>query len=152
MSNCAKLKWNRKAKGLTQKQFADLVGLNVSTISKLEKDETAWLTIRPETEEKIYAQYTSMHSWQPDRPDKVLREINDDVEKEDEVMEEKKESVWPKHDIFYEPVKEIHNGLTEQDEKTKTLIEFAYEGLTEAKTHEEFVANINIIRRVLNRY
>ena len=45
--NCTKLKWNRKRLGLTQKQFAEKVGLHVMTINKLERDETAWAVMKP---------------------------------------------------------------------------------------------------------
>lgn len=142
--NCAKLKWNRKTMGLSQKQFAEKVELNVNTIKKLENDEEAWNTIRPETADKIYALYRSMGSWQPDNAHEVIQDIN----KESESAEKAKSK--PKKEIVHKPVK--NNGVNEQDQKTLTLIEFAYEGLKESKTHEDFVANIALIKRILSKY
>lgn len=100
--NCAKLRFNRRRLGLTQKKFADLVGLNVVAISKLERDETAWLTVKSETVDKIMAHYDSMASWQPDE-EAVRREVLglDEpeikevkiLESEPEVVEEKKQYI-----------------------------------------------------------
>ena len=44
------------------------------------------------------------------------------------------------------------NSLTVKDQKTLTLIEFAYEGLFEAETHEDFVANLKMIKRIIDKY
>ena len=33
-----------------------------------------------------------------------------------------------------------------------TLIEFVYEGLKESKTHEDFVVNINMLKRIIKKY
>lgn len=150
MGNCAKLKWNRKRLGLTQKQFAEKVGLHHLTIAKLEKDETAWATIMPSTEDKIYSFYEGMNSWQPERADKVIREINDELENGTEVVKE--EIVMkPEPVVVIEPV-HSENGLTQDDEKALILIEFAFEGLKESKTHEDFVANINMMKRIIKQY
>ena len=150
MGNCAKLKWNRKRLGLTQKQFAEKVGLHVLTIAKLEKDETAWATILPSTEDKIYSFYEGMNSWQPERADKVIREINDELETEQEVIKEEIVMV-PEPVVVNEPVHN-ENSLNKDDEKTLILIEFAFEGLKESKTHEDFVANINMMKRIIKQY
>ena len=90
--------------------------------------------------------YSSMASWQPERPDKVLREINEVVE-EPQVEE----------DVIMEPktvieVKSVQTGLSLQDEKMLALIEFAYEELTRAKTHEDFVISMQMLRKIMNRY
>lgn len=145
--NCTKLKWNRKRLGLTQKQLAEKVGVHVLTIGKLERDETAWATLQDTTVDKIMSFYSSMASWQPERPDKVLQEINEVIE-EPQVEEE----------VIMEPVVVIETkpvevkGLHKQDEKTLTLIEFAYEELTQAKTHEDFVISIQMLKKIVNRY
>jgi transcriptional regulator with XRE-family HTH domain len=149
MGNCAKLKWNRKRLGLTQKQFAEKVGVHVGTIQKLETDETAWGTIQQSTEDKISAFYDSMASWQPKRADKVVREIKDELNNESEVVKE--EIVIPEPVKVIEPVHN-DNGLTENDNKTLILMEFAFEGLKESKTHEDFVANINMMKRIIKQY
>lgn len=157
MGNCAKLKWNRKKLGLSQKEFAKQAGLNCATVNKLENDETAWLTVRRETEEKIYAMFEGVDAW--------------GLKKEDVIEENKTVSVdEPKNEAVtfgevtmimmeqetkqYESKKEepVHNGLNGHDRKILTLIEFAYEGLTESETHEDFVANINIIKRIIAKY
>lgn len=148
MGNCVKLKWNRKRLGLTQKTFAEKVGVSVQTISRLEQDETAWLTIRPETEDKICSMFDSMTSWQPERADRVIRETNGDMD--DTSVEE---TALSKPIVVCEAViKESHDGLNEKDEKTLILMEFAYEGLVAAETHEDFVANLNLINRILKKY
>lgn len=232
--NCTKLKWNRKRLGLTQKEMADKIGVHVLTIGKLERDETAWATLQDSTVDKIMSFYSSMASWQPEKADTVIREINDETDTyeyeeqdtEDVSLEqskcdillntrrtlgitqaelsvkvgvnektvrrlEKDESAWasvressvdkimafcskvsstkteelddtheisiPKEEPIMkpEPVTKItpsNNGLSKQDEKTLTLIEFAYEELTQAKTHDDFVNAITMLRKIMNRY
>lgn len=68
--NCQKLKFNRRRLHLTQQEFADLVGVHVSSIDKLERDETAWETIGSETIDKIVVQYSSMASYQPGKEER----------------------------------------------------------------------------------
>ena len=150
MGNCAKLKWNRRAKGLTQQQFADLCGVSKGTIAKLEIDETAWLTLRPDTEDKIVAQFTSPNSWKLSDKDihRGVKEIGAELAEDSDV---KVEVVAEPEAIIEKPVV-VHNGLTNEDLKVITLVEFAYEGLTQATTHDEFVANINLIKRIIKAY
>jgi transcriptional regulator with XRE-family HTH domain len=156
MGECAKLKWNRRAKCMSQKEFADLAGVSVGTIAKLERDESAWLTVRPETQDKIYAHYTSMYSWQPDRPDKVIRDINDisviDENEEvnvDEVIKEV-EKVWPKKTEIIEPEKK--KNIDKRDEKTLSLLTTIWTWLNESDSHEEFVENINMMKNIIDHY
>ena len=154
MGNCAKLKWNRKKLGLTQKQFADKAGLNVTTINKLENDETAWLTVQRETEEKIYKMYEGVDVW-------AIEPTNKGADKPVEPTEIKQDNKVLISEVTQEMVdrmaaeearvQKLHS-LTTHDNKIMTLMEFAYEGLTEAKSHEEFEANLNMIRRILNKY
>lgn len=110
MGNCAKLKWNRRALGLTQQQFADEAGVSVATIRKLETDETAWLTLRPDTEDKIVSKFTSS-------------------------------SVWNLSE------KDIHKGLREIGSEYVNL-----EDKKEAKTHDEFVVNAKLMKRIIKPY
>lgn len=91
MGMCAKLKWNRKRLKMSQQEFANLVGLSLSTIRKLETDETAWGTLKSTTVDKIYSHFDTMTSWQPERADRVIREINEE-EVESTVDEQKKNS------------------------------------------------------------
>ena len=144
--NSTKLKWNRRRLGLTQKEFADKVGVHVLTIGKLERDETAWATLKDSTVDKIMSFYSSMASWQPERADKVIQEINEVVgepEVEEEVI------MTPEPVIKTKPVED---GLHKHDEKTLTLIKFAYEELTQAKTHDDFAISIQMLKKIVNRY
>lgn len=148
MGMCAKLKWNRKRLKMSQQEFAKLVGLSMSTIRKLETDETAWGTLKSTTVDKIYYHFDSMASWQPERADKVIQEINSEMDESD--VEEK---AVPELPIVCEAViKEEDTGLTKQDEKTMTLLEFVHEGLKDCKNHDEFMVHINMIKRIVNQY
>lgn len=154
MGNCAKLKWNRKRLGLTQSEFAAKVGVCQYTICKLERDETAWATIRAETEDKIYAAFDNMASWQPERADRVIGEIAEEMKNEEviDIQEEVKEMYVESEPVVEKREGEVTDELRAVDIKTLTLIEFAYEGLKEASSHSEFVANIGMLRRVLAKY
>lgn len=66
MGRCEKLKWNRRKLGMTQKDLADKIGISVSTISKLETDETAWATVRDTTDDVISDIIHKLGSWQCD--------------------------------------------------------------------------------------
>ncbi len=59
MGRCARLKFNRRKLGLSQKEFAERVGLSVGTISRLETDETTWETIQDSTFDKINSIFES---------------------------------------------------------------------------------------------
>lgn len=147
--NCTKLRWNRKRLGLTQKEFAEKVGLHVLTIRKLERDETAWATLKDSTVDKIASFYEGMASWQPERPDKVIQEINDVIEEPyggEEVIIEPAPVIEQ-----MKPIKIVDN-LHKKDEKTLTLIEFAYEEITQAETHEDFVIAIQMLKKIVNKY
>lgn len=156
MGRCQILKHCRKELKLSQKQFADEVGLNVGTINKLENDESAWMTVRPDTEEKIQALIGTVDRWGRKH---LTKEDTSKVETKPveipetiqigQITPEMMEQIYKQHE---EKDKPVHNSLSTHDKKTLTLIEFAYEGLIEASTHEEFVANINIIKRILNKY
>lgn len=66
MGRCERLKWNRRKLGLTQKELADKIGIGVTTIYKLETDETAWSTIRDATDDAISNMFRDLGSWQCD--------------------------------------------------------------------------------------
>ena len=149
--NCKKLQFNRKRLGLSQKEFAELVGVSTGTIYRLEKDETAWAVTRSSTIDKIMAQYESMASYQPDKEAErkyVLGIISEDeyksvaeVKEEPEVVEEVKEP-------------EIHiDSLTDKDRQIMKYIEFACANLRESKTHEDFETNVKVLKRIIkNQY
>lgn len=157
MGRCQILKHCRKELHMSQKQFADEVGLNVGTINKLENDESAWMTVRPETEEKIQSLIGTVDRWGRKHLTK-----EEDISKSEttpveipksipigQITPEMMEQINKQHE---EKDKTVHNGLSTHDKKTLTLIEFAYEGLMEASTHEEFAANINMIKRIISKY
>lgn len=158
MGRCAILKHCRRELKMSQKQFAEAVGVSDGTIYRLEHDETAWLSVRPETEEKIQSLIGGVDRWGR----KHL--TNDDTESKDEtkpvdapkkvmisqITPEMMEQATKQYEE--EKAKNLHNSLTTHDKKTLTLIEFVYEGLTEASTHDDFVANINMLKRIINKY
>lgn len=150
--NCQKLKFNRRRLGLSQKQFADLVGLNVNTIVKLERDETAWATVRSSTVDRIMAHYDSMASWQPNK-EEVRKVI---LESEEPKMKPVFENLNDDEPEVVEEVKEpVHNDcdLTDKDRQLMKYVEFACGNLRESKSHEEFVTNIDILKRIIkNQY
>lgn len=159
MGRCQILKHCRKELNLNQQQFADKVGVSLSTIARLEQDETAWLSVRPATEDKIQELIGSVDRWgrkHLTREDKT--ESKDETKPIDvpksipigQITPEMMKHITKQHEE--DKVKEVHNSLNGHDKKTLTLIEFAYEGLVESTTHEEFVVNINMIKRILNKY
>lgn len=83
MGKCERLKWNRRKLGLTQKELADKIGIGVTTIYKLENDETAWSTIRDTTDDAISNMLSDLGSWQCD-----LEAVFDKHLKKDEEPEE----------------------------------------------------------------
>lgn len=85
MGRCDRLKWNRKKLGMTQKELADKIGVGVSTISKLETDETAWATVRASTDDAIDGVLRNLGSWQCD-PETVFNKkdikVTDELHKQ----------------------------------------------------------------------
>lgn len=82
MGRCEKLKWNRRKLGMTQKELADKIGVCVSTISKLETDETAWATIHDSTEDAICDILYKFGSWQCDVKGIIDRHVSEKSPKE----------------------------------------------------------------------
>lgn len=146
MGQCVKLKFGRKQLGLTQKAFAEKVGLTAMTIRKLETDETAWLTALPSTIDKIYGALEGVNCWA--RDDKPTQELTLDEPVVDELYYTVAEPA-PKPII-----KEVkaNDGLHKRDDKTLIPIDFVVEGLKEAETHEDFMANIKLLKRILKDY
>lgn len=143
MERCKRLRAARKNLGLTQREFAELIGLSNFTIFKLEKDETAWAVMQDTTVDKIEAFYDLY--------------TTGELTNSKPICEEPKKLEEPTVIAMPEPVvevetKNVSDDLTQLDEKTLTLIEFTYENLKEAKSHEEFVANISLLKRILAKY
>lgn len=129
-SRSERLKDTRIKLGLTHKGLAKRTGLSHTTLEKLQSDETAWLTIKKETSEKLEAFY-----------DSLVNESNEYINTESSEI------------VKTPPVVVTNiNNVTSKDDKTLTLIEFVYEGLNESKTHKEFMANIQMLKRIVNNY
>ena len=149
MGNCVKLKWNRKRLGLSQQEFADKVGLSVGTIRKLEWDETAWLTVRNDTVDKIQSLYDNMASWQPENANEVIETISEENEGTEVVMEEQEMCKVEKET---EKVVDSINTYNENDKHCLSMIEFIVENLKESESHLEFSTNIKLLKKVINKY
>lgn len=146
MGQCVKLKFGRKQLGLSQKAFAEKIGLSVQTIAKFETDETAWLTAQADTIDKIYAGLEGVNFWvRDDKPTQELPKDEPVVKELDYIVE------VPEPKPIIEEVK-VDNSLHKRDNKTLILIDFAVEGLKEAETHEDFMANIKLLKRILKDY
>ena len=141
---CAKLKWNRKRLGLSQKEFAKKVGVSDATIRKLESDETAWLTIRNETADKITAWFENMASWQPNNAGQIMNEIRSELKQEQMV-----ECAPAVIDI---PSKVVEKGLHKADEKVLAQIEFVWEQMEDVDNHEEFMMYIKMLKKIVNKF
>lgn len=148
MKNCMKLKFNRRSLKMSQKEFAEYVGLSVGTIGRLETDETAWATLRAETVDKIYATFQPMKNYQPERPDKILKEINSDDNMESAIAEEKEKETAV---VVCEAIIK-DEGLTTKDKKTLSMLTFLYEELNDVENHAEFVHTMKMISKVVSNY
>lgn len=147
MNNNVMLKWSRKARGLSQKQVADAVGLSHQMISRLELDHKTWDNLNESYKVKLNEFFEGSKGWEPL---KIGTDEIDDTEIVENITEEV--SVIEEPSVKHKSKTVKDNKLTKDDDKTLTLIEFAYEGLIEAKTHEDFSANISILRRILKKY
>ena len=136
MNNCIRLKEARTNLGLSQKALGKKLGLSSWTICMLEKDETKWRSMTATTVDKINSLFDGTFEY--------------DSEKE-------KTNIIEEESIISDPII-IHthqlkdNSLNDLDKKTLELIEFTYEGLMDYKTNKEFIANINMLKRILNKY
>lgn len=146
MGQCVKLKFGRKQLKLSQKAFAEKVGLSLNTIHKLETDETAWLTALPSTIDAIYGALEGVNYWVKDN--KPTQELTLDEPVIDELDYT---VVEPEPKPVIEEVK-ANDGLHKRHSKTLILIDFAVEGLKEAETNEDFMANIKLLKRILKDY
>lgn len=136
MNNCIRLKEVRTNLGLSQRELGKKLGLSNWTISKLESDETKWRAMAHSTTDKINSLFDGTFEY-------------DSEKEETNVIEEENVIIEP---IVIHTQQLKDNSLNDLDNKTLTLIEFAYEGLMDSKTGKEFIANINMLKRILNKY
>lgn len=147
MGRCARLKFNRRKMNLSQKEFAEKVGLSVGTISRLETDETTWETIQDSTFDKINSIFES------ERLGRIITVNGHEEHKEN--VEEKHEKVEPKEELTW--AERVEAGLKQnkrpiEDEVTLKLLEFMMEGLRQSENHEEFEANLKMFKRLFKDY
>lgn len=146
MNRSNNLKWRRKEAGLSRREFANIAGVSMGTVGRLESDETTWDTMQDGTTDKILNALESLSK----RDDKVVEPVVEETDEVEELVsdcDQAKVSKWVMEMKQYE-----EDQLTKADTKTMILVEFAYEGLTEAKTHSEFIANVKLLKRILKDY
>ena len=137
MNRCERLKSKRMEDGLSQMALGKKLGMSPNTINYLETDETRWASMYAKTVDKINGYLDGTIIDVPVK--KPVKKIEVEAKQEAPIV------------VICE-TKKSDDVLTKTDKKVLTLIEFAYEGLSESKTHEDFVANINMLKRILNKY
>lgn len=145
MGNCERLKWNRRKMKLSQSELAEKAGLSSATIGRLERDETRWEFITDETFDKLTRVFEEIQGF---AFVKVHESNSTNIEESEETINVEEEK--PKME---ETLVEVEEKKTDDnDVKTLTLLEFAFEGLKESETHEDFKANLKLIKRVVDSY
>ena len=139
---CTKLRWHMKntLNGISDRDYAKLVGADQVTIRKLRHDDEYWDKIPETLRERIYATFKPMSA--VSKAVETVNEVEESLAKTEERIEQLESSV--------EGLKK--NGLNEQNEKTLTLVEFIFEEMKESKKHSDFVANIGLLNRALSKY
>lgn len=140
MNRSERLKTKRVEDGLSQAALAKKLGMSPNTINYLETDETRWGTMYTKTVDKINSYLDGT--------------INETITI---IPSKRTDNYIDSERVDEQPIMVIckskdDNSLTDDDKKTLTLIEFAYEGLSDSKTHEEFMANINMLKRIIKKY
>lgn len=140
MNRSERLKTKRVEDGLSQAALAKKLGMSPNTINYLEADETRWGTMYTKTVDKINSYLDGT--------------INETITI---IPSKRTDNYIDSERVDEQPIMVIckskdDNSLTDDDKKTLTLIEFAYEGLSDSKTHEEFMANINMLKRIIKKY
>lgn len=145
MGNCERLKWNRRKMKLSQSELAKKAGLSSATIGRLERDETRWEFITDETFDKLTTVFEEIQGF---AFVKVHESNSTNIEESEETINVEEEK--PKME---ETLVEVEEKKTDDnDVKTLTLLEFAFEGLKESETHEDFKASLKLIKRVVDSY
>ena len=180
-ANCKRLRSKREEMGLSQKAFAQHVGLSVQTIYQLERDEARWGTMADETVEKIYGCFNETAFSRKDSKEETKQErkkfgnwsdaliVNEDgsVTVDGEYVKEKSEKEESKSDLVeivedpkaLKPIPELmikhivdeSDELTNKDRQLMKYVEFACCQLKESKSHEDFETNIDILTRIIKK-
>lgn len=142
MNKSNNLKWRLKEAKISQNEFARRAGVSIGTVIRLCTDETTWDVMRDGTVDKVLKAMEEL-SGKPETEPVVVE--SEEVEEELIKVEDRENApAWA-----LEMERAYKDQLTSKDTKTMILIEFVYEGLTEAKTHSEFIANIKMLKRIL---
>ena len=146
MSNCTRFKEAREKLGLSQMGVTKHYLISIGTIYKLEKDESYYSHMSTKIADEVQRLIDDSIAG------KISKSQYTKVEKKTKPVTVVKETkVEPKIETVHKPIKKT-DELTEQDSKTLTLIEFAYEGLKESKNDSDFVANITLMKKILSKY
>lgn len=148
MGNCARLKLARRDMKLSQQQFADKVGVSVGTIQRLEQDETTWDTLQDSTFDKVMKGLEDRGSWlkQRQQAEPVKKKLTfDDIPEGTTIGAEEATRIL----MNFNKTEEKKDN---KDAKTLEMLEFVMEGLRESESHEEFAANLKIMKRILKKF
>lgn len=145
MGNCERLKWNRRKMKLSQSELAEKAGLSSATIGRLERDETRWEFITDETFDKLTMVFEEIQGF---AFVKVHESNSTNIEESEETINVEEEK--PKMEETLVEVEE--KKADDNNAKTLVLLQFAFEGLKESETHEDFKANLKLIKRIVDSY
>lgn len=146
MNKSVMLKWSRRDKKLSQKKLAEEIGISENIISRLELSSSEWNKLDESTKSKLNEFFEGCKYWESLVGEPDIEDTSNFVEID--AVEESKET---KSSLDYK-IQYSEDMITKYDVKVLTLIEFAYEGLNESKTHEDFKANVDLIKRILKKY
>lgn len=146
MNKSVMLKWSRRDKKLSQKKLAEEIGISENIISRLELSSSEWNKLDESTKSKLNEFFEGCKYWESLVGEPDIEDASNFVEID--AVEESKET---KSSLDYK-IQYSDDMITKYDVKVLTLIEFAYEGLCDSKTHEDFKANVDLIKRILKKY
>ncbi len=130
---------------LSQSELAEKAGLSSATIGRLERDETRWEFITDETFDKLTRVFEEIQGF---AFVKVHESNSTNIEESEETINVEEEK--PKMEETLVEVEE--KKADDNNAKTLVLLQFTFEGLKESETHEDFKANLKLIKRIVDSY
>lgn len=130
---------------LSQSELAEKAGLSSATIGRLERDETRWEFYTDETFDKLTRVFEEIQGF---AFVKVHESNSTNIEESEETINVEEEK--PKMEETLVEVEE--KKADDNNAKTLVLLQFAFEGLKESETHEDFKANLKLIKRIVDSY
>ena len=130
---------------LSQSELAEKAGLSSATIGRLERDETRWGFITDETFDKLTKVFEEIQGF---AFVKVHESNSTNIEELEETINVEEEK--PKMEETLVEVEE--KKADDNNAKTLVLLQFAFEGLKESESNEDFKANLKLIKRVVDSY